>query len=92
LRAAGALLLRRDSSEQRGSHDMTPPSSVAGVQNLCGFAYKEYGTNAHVKIHRVHMYVHSRGFDTTVHPTCSAVGCTPYIFEGIVLLYIGGHE
>jgi hypothetical protein len=32
---------------------MTPPSSVAGVQNLCGFAYKDYGTNGHVKIHGV---------------------------------------
>jgi hypothetical protein len=63
------------------------------VVNLCGFAYKEYGTNEHVKIHRVHMYVRSRGFDTTVHPTCSAVGCTPCIFEGIVLLYlVGGQE
>jgi hypothetical protein len=71
---------------------MTLPSSVAGVRSLCGFAYKDYGTNAHVKIHRVHMHIHSRGFDTTVHPTCSAVGCTPYIFEGIVLLYLGDHE
>jgi hypothetical protein len=33
---------------------MTPPSSVAGVWNLCGFAYKDYGTNAHGKIYRVH--------------------------------------
>jgi hypothetical protein len=69
-------------SDQRGSHDPTP-SSLASVQNLCGFAYKDYGTNAHVKIHRVHMYIRSRGFDTTVHPTCSALGCTPYICEGI---------
>jgi hypothetical protein len=38
---------------------MTPPSSVAGVRNLCGFAYKDYGTNAHIKIHIGHtcMYV-----------------------------------
>jgi hypothetical protein len=71
---------------------MTPPSSVAGVRNLCGFTYKDYGTNAHVKIHRVHMYIRSRGFDTTIHPTFSAVGYTPYIFEGIVLLYLGGQE
>ena len=38
------------------------------------------------------MYVRSRRFDVSVRPTCSAVGCTPYIFEGIVLLYLGGHE
>ena len=48
--------------------------------------------NTRTRYTRVHVYVRSRRFDVSVRPMCSAVGRTPYIFEGIERLYLGGHE